>query len=182
MKLLTAILILDLCLLAGAFGQTNSIPPLPVPQDAPDQDGAKVVRVEHTIPSVTTIRMEFYDELTNEPFTIDYTAPRRHAFAGYKIIEGIAPVGYPSQPTDFPNGVGLPMEHIALPIVPTQHFICIWDHTAQRWLGYFPYNNSGYYDFQVPAWGRWYWIGLWDQSAAEYVFSLWVGHFLVEDK
>lgn len=77
--------------------------------------------------------------------------------------------------------VGLPTERLALPAVSSSdtYLVCIWDETAGQWLQAFePYDSSGTYDFQVPAWGKWYWVGLWDETTGQYVFGKWIGHFL----
>ncbi len=74
--------------------------------------------------------------------------------------------------------VGLPVEKIALPAVSGNHLVCIWDETEQTWLQSFSsYDQTGSYSFQVPTWGRWYWIGLWDEAKGQYVFGKWIGHF-----
>lgn len=74
--------------------------------------------------------------------------------------------------------VGLPTEEIALPAVQGDHLVCIWDEEAQEWLHAFEdYDHAGSYGFQLPEWGKWYWIGLWDEAAGDYVFGKWVGHF-----
>ncbi|VGO21686.1 hypothetical protein [Pontiella sulfatireligans] len=81
----------------------------------------------------------------------------------------------------FSGQVGLPMERIALPPVEGSQLVCIWDDTAGQWVGAFEdYDHAGVYDFQVPEWGKWYWIGLWDEAAGEYVFGKWIGHFIVD--
>jgi hypothetical protein len=81
----------------------------------------------------------------------------------------------------FSGEIGLPREVVALPVVQGGHLVCIWDETAGVWLRDFEsYNHDGVYDFQLPEWGKWFWIGLWDQSAGEYVFGKWVGHFPAE--
>ena len=75
--------------------------------------------------------------------------------------------------------IGLPDEQIALPAVQGSHLVCIWDESAGQWLqSHQTYDQSGIYSFKLPAWGRWYWVGLWDQSNGQYVFGKWVGHFL----
>jgi len=75
--------------------------------------------------------------------------------------------------------IGLPKEHLALPALQGEHLVCIWDQTANSWYTDFAtYDHKGSLDFQVPAWGRWYWIGLWDSTKSEYVFGKWIGHFL----
>ena len=77
--------------------------------------------------------------------------------------------------------IGLPTERIALPAVQGSHLICIWDHTADAWYTAFvPYDHTGQVVFQVPEWGKWYWIGLWNESSGEYAFGKWVGHFIME--
>ena len=75
--------------------------------------------------------------------------------------------------------VSLPEERLALPEVQGGHLICIWDEAAQDWYaGFESYNHSGLLSFQLPEWGKWYWIGLWDEGAGEYVFGKWIGHFV----
>ena len=77
--------------------------------------------------------------------------------------------------------VGLPTEHIALPAVTGSHLVCIWDETAGQWYqSHQAYDHSGAIDFQVPKWGNWYWIGLWDNASGQYVFGKWIGHFLTD--
>lgn len=80
--------------------------------------------------------------------------------------------------TVFAGQVGLPTEQIAFPAVQGNHLVCIWDDAADIWAGPFiPYDQTGSYCFQVPAWDKWYWIGLWDQANGQYVFAKWIGHF-----
>lgn len=77
--------------------------------------------------------------------------------------------------------VSLPQERLALPDVNGSHLICIWDETANDWHTAFEsYDHSGTLSFQLPAWGRWYWVGLWDEQAGQYVFGKWIGHFISE--
>lgn len=74
--------------------------------------------------------------------------------------------------------VGKPVERLAMPLVQGGHLVCIWDQSESKWLRDFEtYNHSGVLEFQVPEWGRWYWVGLWDESRSEYVYSKWIGHF-----
>lgn len=83
--------------------------------------------------------------------------------------------------TTFAGQVGLPSERIALPSLQGSHLVCIWDQTANNWYTSFStYDHSGVITFQVPAWGRWYWIGLWDEANEKYVFSKWIGHFITD--
>lgn len=85
--------------------------------------------------------------------------------------------------TAFAGQVGLPTEQIAFPSVQGNFLVCVWDDAADGWLGPFiPYDQTGSYRFQVPAWGQWYWIGLWDQTKAQYVFAKWVGHFKTDNR
>jgi len=75
--------------------------------------------------------------------------------------------------------IGLPVEQIALPDVQGSHLVCIWNESAGTWLqAHQSYDQSGAFTFQLPEWGKWYWIGLWDQSSGRYVFGKWIGHFL----
>ena len=74
--------------------------------------------------------------------------------------------------------VGVPEEEVALPLVEGSHLVCVWDTTAENWVQDFvDYDNSGSFDLQVPEWGKWYWIGLWDSVNQRYVFGRWIGHF-----
>lgn len=78
----------------------------------------------------------------------------------------------------FAGQVGFPTEQIALPSVQGSFLICVWDDEANQWIGPFiAYDHTGSYRFEVPAWDRWYWIGLWDQAKGQYVFAKWIGHF-----
>ncbi len=80
----------------------------------------------------------------------------------------------------FSGEVGLPTEHLALPAVQAggEYQICIWDETAGDWYqAHVSYGHEGSFDFQVPAWSQWYWIGLWDVANEKYVFGKWIGHF-----
>ena len=77
--------------------------------------------------------------------------------------------------------MGLPIERFAFPPVTGSHLICIWDESAETWLhDWVAYDESGSYDFQVPAWNKWYWVGLWDEVNGEYVYGKWIGHFLTD--
>jgi hypothetical protein len=77
--------------------------------------------------------------------------------------------------------ISLPREHLELPAVTGNHLVCIWDESAKDWYTDFvPYDHSGTLSFQLPAWGRWYWVGLWDEHAEKYVFGKWIGHFFSE--
>ena len=81
----------------------------------------------------------------------------------------------------FSGNVGLPLEQIALPVVQGSYMVCIWSDEAGDWLrAHESYDHAGTYEFQVPAWGKWYWIGLWDEQTGEYVFGKWIGHFIIE--
>ena len=74
--------------------------------------------------------------------------------------------------------VSLPVERLAVPDVQGSHLVCIWDEVANDWhTDFTSYDDSGLLSFQLPEWGKWYWIGLWDEQAGEYVFGKWIGHF-----
>lgn len=80
----------------------------------------------------------------------------------------------------FGGQVGLPQERLAMPKVEGDHLVCIWDQTAGDWLVKFErYDQSGVYEFQVPEWGKWYWVGLWNKANESYVYGKWIGHFPV---
>lgn len=80
----------------------------------------------------------------------------------------------------FCGQVGLPTERLALPEVTSgSYLVCIWDEQSGQWFQSFEtYDHAGTYDFQVPSWNRWYWVGLWDETSGQYVYGKWVGHFL----
>ncbi len=83
--------------------------------------------------------------------------------------------------TAFAGQVGLPTEQIAFPAVQGNFLVCIWDDAADGWAGPFiSYDHTGSYRFEVPEWGKWYWIGLWDRANEQYVFAKWIGHFEAE--
>ena len=73
--------------------------------------------------------------------------------------------------------VSLPIERLALPEVQGNHLVVVWDEAASDWYAeHADYDHSGSLSFQLPEWGKWYWIGLWDEQAGEYVFGKWIGH------
>jgi len=79
--------------------------------------------------------------------------------------------------------LGLPEEQIALPSVEEQgaYLVVLWDDSIGGWIqSHQDYDFSGSFNFQLPAWGKWYWIGLWDVNAGQYVFGKWIGHFLTD--
>lgn len=74
--------------------------------------------------------------------------------------------------------VSLPVERLAIPNLQGNLLVCIWDEAADDWHADFTnYDDSGLLSFQLPEWGKWYWIGLWDEQAGEYAFGKWIGHF-----
>lgn len=81
----------------------------------------------------------------------------------------------------YAGSISLPEERLALPDVQGSHLICIWDESANDWHATFTsYDHSGLLSFQLPEWGKWYWVGLWDEQTSEFVFGKWVGHFVSE--
>lgn len=77
--------------------------------------------------------------------------------------------------------IALPEERIAIPALEGTHLVCIWDEAANDWHAEFAtYDHSGAVSFNLPEWGKWYWVGLWDEQAEEYVFGKWIGHFISE--
>lgn len=79
----------------------------------------------------------------------------------------------------FSGTVSKPIEKVALPVVSGNHLVCIWDEAAGQWYQEFvSYDHAGTFTFNIPSWGKWYWIGLWDESTEQYVFGKWIGHFI----
>ena len=94
--------------------------------------------------------------------------------------------------------VELPTETIAMPLVSGEATIRVWNQDAQDWMNPADYANgditddfgvvytgSVSFDFIVPTWGdadaevdelRWFWVGVWDYSVADYVFGRWISH------
>lgn len=73
---------------------------------------------------------------------------------------------------------GMPVEKMALPVMDANCLVCVWDEETGSWAkGHQTYDNSGTFSLQIPQWGRWYWIGLWNTQTKQYVFGKWVGHF-----
>ena len=81
------------------------------------------------------------------------------------------------------GSLGLPVERVALGNIHNEnpnvkHLVCIWDDSSKSWSQeHQTYDNSGIYQFQVPEWDTWYWVGLWDTKRGEYVFGEWICHF-----
>lgn len=83
--------------------------------------------------------------------------------------------------TAFSGQVGLPTEHLAIPVVQGNHLVCIWNESGGAWYTDFSsYDHSGKISFQVPALGNWYWIGVWDEANGEYIYGKWIGHFVTD--
>ena len=83
--------------------------------------------------------------------------------------------------TVFSGEIGLPTERIALPVLEGNLQVCIWDNTAGEWREIFEnYDHSGVYNFQLPEWDQWYWVGFWDASNGNYAFGKWIGNFTNE--
>lgn len=83
--------------------------------------------------------------------------------------------------TGFSGQVGLPVEQVEFPEVRGNYLVCVWDEAGDQWFqGFVNYDHSGSYSFQLPEWGKWYWVGLWNESTGEYVYDKWVGHFPTE--
>jgi hypothetical protein len=74
--------------------------------------------------------------------------------------------------------VDLPVIRLSLPAVQGDYLVCVWDAAAKDWHADFSsYDHKGTVDFQVPQEGKWYWVGLWDQTDSEYIYGKWISHF-----
>ena len=79
----------------------------------------------------------------------------------------------------FAGTVGLPTERIALPEIQGECQVCVWDEAAGEWMQTSEaYDHSGSYNFQLPEWDQWYWVGVMDAETGEYLFGKWVGNFV----
>lgn len=74
--------------------------------------------------------------------------------------------------------VGLPTERIVMPPVEGPHTIMIYDSADKQFVLAKEYDGSGIVSFDVPKWGRWYKLGLYD-AGDECVFTKWIGHFII---
>ena len=72
--------------------------------------------------------------------------------------------------------VGLPTEHIAIPLVAGQATIKVWDVAEQEWIFSEKSTQPTQFEFSVPARGKWYWVGVWDHTAGKYVVGQWISH------
>jgi hypothetical protein len=79
------------------------------------------------------------------------------------------------RPGRAPGAVGLPTERVALPLMIGRLTVTDW-HRKEAVVD-LPYNAAGFYEFNVPAWNRWYRLELADADGAV-VFDKWIGHFL----
>lgn len=79
--------------------------------------------------------------------------------------------------------VGLPKERIIFPAKSGSYLVRVWDDAASNWVGDFePLTGPRYYDFQYPAWGKMYWVCLWDTNTGLYVYGRWVGQTKTDDR
>ena len=71
--------------------------------------------------------------------------------------------------------IGLPRERMVVPPpAGGTNTVFVFDYEACTWSKDTYTENS--YEFQVPAWNHWYWIGIWEEE--ELVFCKWIGHFI----
>ena len=75
----------------------------------------------------------------------------------------------------FAGTVGLPMERMVVPPpAGGTNTVYVWDYEACTWAT--DTYAGTFYEFQIPAWNHWYWIGIWEEE--ELVFGKWIGHFI----
>ena len=75
-------------------------------------------------------------------------------------------------------GVGRAREIIKMPAnVQGTMTLRIYSLTQQRYIQTVKnVRNTDAYDFTIPAWDQWYWIGVWRDSDGELVLSMWINH------
>jgi hypothetical protein len=73
------------------------------------------------------------------------------------------------------GSVGLPVERFSLPQAEGGRVVVVDWHRQVNIIDV-PYDGSGYFDFPLPAWNRWYLASL--VVGEEAVWHKWVGHFL----
>lgn len=74
--------------------------------------------------------------------------------------------------------VGGPQEVINMPdTVEGTMTLRLYSYTQQQYIQTITnVRSSDVYDFTVPAWDQWYWVGVWRDSDGELVLSMWIGH------
>ncbi len=72
--------------------------------------------------------------------------------------------------------VSLPTEHIAIPLVEGNATIKVWDYEAQQWIFTETSEQPTKFEFDVPAWDKWYWVGVKDLATGKFVLGLWIVH------
>ena len=75
------------------------------------------------------------------------------------------------------GAAGKPTNCVVLPSVSGWAAVCVWDSTGGSWI----YNSNEWkpaqYDFTVPEWSRWYWVGVYDFATDSWLTGTWVAHF-----
>ena len=69
----------------------------------------------------------------------------------------------------------LPVVRIQIPN-PDWVSVYIWDVASGAQVAHQASWAPGYYDFAVPAGGRWYWAGVWDHTLAWWTSFRWIYH------
>jgi hypothetical protein len=77
-----------------------------------------------------------------------------------------------------PAAVEKPTDTCVFPAVPGWAGIRVWDATAGAWVVSETRWQPTSFDFSVPQWNRWYWIGLWDFATGQWVSGQWLAHFV----
>jgi hypothetical protein len=71
------------------------------------------------------------------------------------------------------------VETLAIPDLDGDHEVHVFDYFAQSITIDDVYDHAGYFAFDVPSWDRWYWVGVYDVGAGQYVQCVWICHFTV---
>lgn len=81
-------------------------------------------------------------------------------------------------PYSLAAGVGRPREIVKIPDGSGPMTLRLYSYTDERYIQTIPNVPGGHeYDFRLPAWDQWYWVGVWRNSDNELLLSLWIGHF-----
>jgi hypothetical protein len=101
---------------------------------------------------------------------------------GFSEMDEVLPVSTykPPQPAGSSGTVGLPLHRIALPGFYGVIEARVLDCKTGEWVIQEPYDHSGFYEFQIPAWNQYWWLGMWSVQDQEYKFYKYMGHWILD--
>jgi hypothetical protein len=71
-----------------------------------------------------------------------------------------------------------PLDIVFLPDTESLLTLRLYDLNAGRYIQEENGVTAGsQYELRVPAWDRWYWIGVWMETTDRFIWGQWIGHF-----